>query len=119
MSLSNVCYCPLLLSQALEDHKVGGAKILKFPVRWMPVQVRTYSGYKSDEYPMELRISHRWSKINQILDRWYEPGANYFKVETEGGGVLLLRQDLESDAWSIKPIHGTRSDCSGPFEGPG
>lgn len=36
-----------------------------------------------------------------VDDRWYDPGADFFRVRLADGSRTLLRHDLESDRWSV------------------
>ena len=44
------------------------------------VQVETYSGYKADERPVRVTIDGQANKVAEIEDRWYSPGATFFRV---------------------------------------
>jgi hypothetical protein len=67
------------------------------------VQVECYSGYKADERPLKLILGDRAKalKIATIEDRWYSPGATYFRVLFEGGDRYLLRHEQAQDVWSL------------------
>jgi hypothetical protein len=41
-------------------------------------------------------------EIAAILDRWYEPSATYFKVQSVEGKTYLLRYDEETDEWTLQ-----------------
>ena len=65
------------------------------------VHVDCYSGYKADERPMSVRLNDGAGEIVEIEDRWYSPGATYFRVLTESGDRYVLRRDDAQDAWSL------------------
>ena len=67
------------------------------------VQVECYSGYKADERPAKLILGERAEPLNiqMIEDRWYSPGATYFRVLVEDGGRYLLRYEEAQDVWSL------------------
>ena len=67
------------------------------------VQVECYSGYKADERPVKLILGERANalKIRTIEDRWYSPGATYFRVLVEDGDRYLLRHEEAQDVWSL------------------
>jgi len=44
------------------------------------VRVECYSGYKGDERPVKLQIGQRMLDVAEVEDRWYSPGATYFRV---------------------------------------
>jgi len=65
------------------------------------IRVESYSGYKADERPMRLHLGHRVYEIAAIEDRWYEPGATYFRVLVEDGDRYVLRHEDAQDVWSL------------------
>ena len=65
------------------------------------VRVESYSGYKSDERPMRLHLGDRVYEIVAVEDRWYQPGATYFRVLVEGGDRYVLRHEDAQDVWSL------------------
>lgn len=65
------------------------------------VRVECYSGYKADERPMKLHLGARALEIAEVEDRWYSPGATYFRVLTSDGDRYLLRHEEAQDVWSL------------------
>ncbi len=72
------------------------------------VQVECYSGYKTDERPLKLHLGKRAIEIVEIEDRWYSPGATYFRVRVEDGDRYVLRHEEAQDVWSLV---GYRADA--------
>jgi len=72
------------------------------------VQVECYSGYKADERPLKLHLGKRAIEIVAIEDRWYSPGATYFRVRVEDGDRYVLRHEEAQDVWSLV---GYRADA--------
>ena len=72
------------------------------------VQVECYSGYKADERPLKLHLGKRTIEIVEIEDRWYSPGATYFRVRVEDGDRYVLRHEEAQDFWSLV---GYRADA--------
>ena len=77
---------------------------MKFKV----VEVSSYSGYKPNERPTGFTFSGATYTITEIVDRWYEGGAeaqkptlSYFKVKVEDGTEYVLRYNSLFDCWSI------------------
>ena len=66
-----------------------------------PVTVTCYAGYKGDERPVSFSLEGETFLVSEILDRWYDPDANLFKVEVAGGAIRLLRQDLDTGNWTL------------------
>jgi hypothetical protein len=65
------------------------------------VQVDCYSGYKADEHPLRLKLQDGAREIVAIEDRWYSPGATYFRVLTRDGDRYLLRHEEAQDVWIL------------------
>jgi hypothetical protein len=57
----------------------------------MRVQVECYSGRKADERPVRFRLEGREYMVEQILDQWYGPEHEYFKLQADDGNVYILR----------------------------
>ena len=72
------------------------------------VQVECYSGYKADERTLKLHLGKRAIEIVEIEDRWYSPGATYFRVRVEDGDRYVLRHEEAQDVWSLV---GYRADA--------
>jgi hypothetical protein len=70
-------------------------------VREQPVRVECYSGYKADESPRKLILASRTLDIVAIEDRWYSPGATYFRVSVTSGDRYVLRHQEAQDVWSL------------------
>jgi hypothetical protein len=65
------------------------------------VRVETYSGYKADERPLRIVFAAQTLEIAEVEDRWYSPGATYFRVLAENGDRYVLRRDDAQDVWSL------------------
>jgi hypothetical protein len=65
------------------------------------IRVDCYSGYKGDERPVRLKLKDGAREIVAIEDRWYTPGATYFRVLAGDGDRYLLRHDEGQDLWSL------------------
>lgn len=68
----------------------------------IPDRVECHSGYKADEYPKTLHLADQRHGIDEIIDRWYQYElspeytiTDYFKVETDRGGIHLLKHDRD------------------------
>ena len=73
------------------------------------VRVDCYSGYKADERPMSVRLNDGVREIVEIEDRWYSPGATYFRVLVRDGDRYLLRHEEAQDIWSLAGYRAVRS----------
>ena len=65
------------------------------------VRVECYSGYKADERPVRILFDEKTLEVVEIEDRWYAPGATYFRVLVRGGERYVLRRDDAQDVWSL------------------
>ena len=65
------------------------------------VEVICYSGFKRDERPLRFRLGVRWHEVGEILDRWYGPADDYFKVR-DGDGDLYIRRRARSGCRSLE-----------------
>ncbi len=65
------------------------------------VRVECYSGFKADERPVKLYLGERALEIAAVEDRWYSPGASYFRVLTSDGDRYVLRHEEAQDVWSL------------------
>ncbi|NOR41259.1 MAG: hypothetical protein GQ537_08625 [Gammaproteobacteria bacterium] len=65
------------------------------------VRVECYAGHRADEEPRRFFIGEREIKINEIIDRWLDPGHRYFKVRGDDGGIYILRHDVDRDTWEM------------------
>jgi hypothetical protein len=65
------------------------------------VRVECYAGYKGDERPVRLHFREKALEIVETEDRWYAPGATFFRVLVEGGDRYVLRHEEAQDVWSL------------------
>lgn len=65
------------------------------------VRVECYSGRKADERPVRIVFQAQTLDIREVEDRWYSPGATYFRVLAETGDRYVLRHDDAQDVWSL------------------
>ena len=65
------------------------------------VRVECYSGHKADERPVRIVFEAQTLEIASIEDRWYSPGATYFRVLAENGDSYVLRRDDAQNVWSL------------------
>jgi hypothetical protein len=67
----------------------------------MALQVKTYSGYKADERPTAFEIDGRSYEVTELVDRWYGPDYEYFRVRADDGNTYILRHDKTDSSWSL------------------
>lgn len=67
----------------------------------MRITVQTYAGYKGDERPVSFLREGRTFQVMEIVDRWYDPDHNSFKVLADDGKTYLLQHDFNADVWEL------------------
>jgi hypothetical protein len=77
------------------------------------VGLECYCGYKADERPLRLKLQDGAREILAIEDRWYSPGATYFRVLVADGDRYLLRHEEAQDVWSIAGYSARQWSVSG------
>lgn len=65
------------------------------------VRVECYAGYKGDERPIRVHLGGRSREVVTIEDRWYSPGATFFRVVVDGGERYVLHHEEGQDFWSL------------------
>jgi hypothetical protein len=65
------------------------------------VHVECYAGYKGDERPVRLHLGGCSLDVVTLEDRWYSPGATFFRVMVEGGDRYVLRHEDAQDVWYL------------------
>jgi len=66
------------------------------------LRVECYAGYKGDERPVRLQIAEHMEEIAEIEDRWYSPGATFFRVLLANGQRYVLRREDAQDTWTLE-----------------
>ncbi len=61
-----------------------------------------YSGFKADERPLRFQLGERWLVIEEVVDRWYDPDATYFRVRAGDGATYILRHCQPDDTWTLE-----------------
>jgi hypothetical protein len=70
------------------------------------VKVESYAGYRGDERPVRVVFGQRAEEVRMVEDRWYSPGATYFRVVVESGDRYILRHDDGQDVWTLEGFRG-------------
>lgn len=65
------------------------------------LKVETYSGYKADERPLTFQIGKKVLKVEEVLDRWYGEGDDYFKLKADDGYNYILRHGRNTGEWEL------------------
>jgi hypothetical protein len=68
----------------------------------MRIEVEAYAGFKASERPLRFRLGTVTHEVKSVLDRWYGPEDEWFKVETQSGELYILRYRAGSDEWTLE-----------------
>jgi hypothetical protein len=66
------------------------------------IRVECYSGCRADERPLRFELGDRVYRVECVDDRWYSPGAVYFRVRADDGHAYVIRHDEERNAWTLE-----------------
>lgn len=70
------------------------------------IQVAAYSGFKANERPLSFNAEDgAIVRVKHVLDRWYGPEYDYFKILGENGRLYLLRWHRRLDHWQLLKIY--------------
>jgi len=72
------------------------------------VHVECHAGYKGDERPVKLQIGEQMVEVAEVEDRWYSPGATYFRVLLANGERYVLRREDAQDVWTLEAFRSLR-----------
>jgi hypothetical protein len=72
------------------------------------VHVECYAGYKGDERPARLQIGNEMMEVAEVEDRWYSPGATYFRVLLANGERYVVRREDAQDVWTLEAFRSPR-----------
>ena len=71
------------------------------------LRVECYAGYKGGERPLKLQIDEHMVEITEIEDRWYSPGATFFRVLLANGERYVLRREDAQDTWTLEAFRSS------------
>ena len=57
----------------------------------MRIEVDCYAGRKEDERPIRFRLHGHEYTVSEVLDHWYGPDNESFKVRASDGNLYILR----------------------------
>ena len=78
------------------------------------VQVECYAGYRADERPVRFVLDGHPYEVTSVEDKWYSPGAAYFRVIAADGNRYILRHDEAQDVWSLTGFRATAQAAAAP-----
>jgi hypothetical protein len=65
-------------------------------------RVECYAGYKGEERPLRIQLRKGMVEVAEVEDRWYSPGATYFRVLLANFDRYVLRRDDAQDVWTLQ-----------------
>ncbi|MGH9727233.1 MAG: hypothetical protein ACRD4V_01415 [Candidatus Acidiferrales bacterium] len=72
------------------------------------IRVECYSGHRADERPLRFFASDRTYLVQRVDDKWYSPGATYFRVLADDGNLYVLKHDEAEDRWSLDAFRASK-----------
>ena len=81
------------------------------------MRVECYSGYRADERPTRFTWHGHDFEIVEVEDKWYSPGATYFRVRIPDGDHFVLRHDEPQDIWTVDAFRTGRERLNLPEAG--
>ena len=79
--------------------------------RHLAIEVECYAGYKAGERPLRFRFKTKGAEtleMRELLDQWYGPEDQYFKVRANDGHLYILRHNEHVDLWTLDAFQITR-----------
>ena len=76
-------------------------------MKFHPIRVHTYSGYKADERPLKFEHEGKEHMIREIINQTFEEIVgnglrNKFTVRTEEGKIFTLFHEEIKDRWFLE-----------------
>ena len=72
------------------------------------IRVECYAGYRADERPLRFTLRDHVFEVAEVEDRWYSPGATYFRVRATDGNFYILRHEEGIDVWTLDAFRTAR-----------
>ena len=68
----------------------------------MKVTVSAYSGFKANERPCRFVLEDHPYEVVEVLDQWYGPDSQYFKVKADDQNLYILQYHSILEQWSME-----------------
>jgi hypothetical protein len=69
----------------------------------MRISVECYSGRKADERPVRFSVNDQVYMVEEVVDQWYGPHDDFFKVRADDGNLYVLRHNRSPDGeWTLE-----------------
>ena len=72
------------------------------------VEVQCYAGRKADERPVRFRIGDRDYMVEEIVEQWYGPENNFYKVSADDHHLYLLSLQTSTGIWGVELLPSPR-----------
>ncbi len=89
----------------------------------LALKVECYAGFKANERPLRFTVESarradspdpeipptppRAYEVKEVLDQWYGPDYQCFKVLADDGNLYILRHDQREDTWTLDSFRST------------
>jgi len=68
----------------------------------MRVIVQSYAGHRAEQRPVRFQLDSREYMIEEVVDQWYGPDDDFFKVRADDGNLYILRRSTATGEWSLE-----------------
>jgi hypothetical protein len=77
----------------------------------MKLHVLSYAGRKADERPVRFQLNDHEYLVDEILDQWYGPDHQFFKLRADDGNLYILRHQtsVPDGEWELVSFRHRRS----------
>ena len=79
----------------------------------MRLQVQCCSGRKTDERPVRFQMGDRDYMVEEIVDQWYGPDDQFYKVRADDGNLYILRQNNAAGEWNLESFRKLSTYAAG------
>ncbi len=69
--------------------------------------MQCYAGRKAEERPLRFQLGQREFLVEEVVDRWYGPEDEFFKVRANDGNLYILRHHTPQDEWNLEALRRT------------
>lgn len=75
----------------------------------MGLNVQCYSGYMADERPLRFQLNGHEYLVEEVLDQWYGPEHQLFKLRADDGNLYILRHEtsVPNGEWELVSFRRT------------
>ena len=76
----------------------------------MRLDVQCYAGRKADERPLRFELNDREYLVEEVLDQWYGPEHQFFKLRADDGNLYILRHQtsVPNAEWELVSFRQTK-----------